>query len=49
MESEAQAASFARGLRLNTVLTHLDVGHTFIGTLVETVLAVFYQIVLLLT
>ena len=39
IESEAQAASFAQGLRLNSVLTHLDMRHTFIGTHFATVLA----------
>ena len=39
IESEAQAASFAQGLRLNSVLTHLDMRYTFIGTHFATVLA----------
>ena len=37
--SEAQAASFAQGLPLNSVLTHLDMRRTFIGTHFATVLA----------
>ena len=39
IQSEAQAASFAQGLRLNSVLTHLDMRYTFIGTHFATVLA----------
>ena len=39
IESGAQAASFAQGLRLNSVLTHLDMRQTFIGTHFATLLA----------
>ena len=39
IESGAQAASFAQGLRLNSVLTHLDMRHSLIGTRFVTVLA----------
>ena len=39
IESEAQAASFAQGLLLNSVLTHLDMRHSLIGTRFVTVLA----------
>lgn len=39
MERVALAASLARGLRLNTVLTHLDMRYTFVGSRFVTVLA----------
>ena len=39
IESKAQAASLAQGLRLNSVLTHLDMRHSLIGTRFVTVLA----------
>ena len=39
IESGAQAASFAQGLGLNSVLTHLDMRETSIGTHFATVLA----------
>ena len=39
IESRAQAASLAQGLRLNSVLTHLDMRHSLIGTRFVTVLA----------
>ena len=39
IERGAQAASFAQGLRLNSVLTHLDMRQTFIGTHFATLLA----------